>query len=300
MHAKRPREMVNEEEGDMNEMNASRLVQDALDARRSEVVAFRRGWALLPRESIDCGLNLKNDLLAVSDVYIWTPKILSLVADSARSFPHGAELQRSWLHSENFFWWFGEDNLASPRFYSEGGMDRAVFVHGFWLDGRLEIRATFKGKSGVVASWEEGKAWDYERGRIDDKQLLKYTDNPRELRHFLVEAMIAKRVIAASSLWLIQKILVTQPQKRSPSDAKRDAAAGLSGDPKIVALRAKKYAKSDGSRDVEWSCRWIVRGHWRNQYHGDGQNEPTYILPYVKGPDGLPIRLTEKVFAAVR
>jgi len=42
---------------------------------------------------------------------------------------------------------------------------------------------------------------------------------------------------------------------------------------------------------VEWSRRWMVRGHWRNQPYGPGRTERrlTWIDPYVKGPDDKPL-----------
>lgn len=44
--------------------------------------------------------------------------------------------------------------------------------------------------------------------------------------------------------------------------------------------------------------RFVVRGHWRNQAYGTNRalRRRTYILPYVKGPDGAPFVEREKVF----
>ncbi len=41
--------------------------------------------------------------------------------------------------------------------------------------------------------------------------------------------------------------------------------------------------------DVEWSRRWLVRGHWRNQWYPSEQVHRTiWISPYVKGPEDRP------------
>jgi hypothetical protein len=53
-------------------------------------------------------------------------------------------------------------------------------------------------------------------------------------------------------------------------------------------------------RDVEWSCRWMVRGHWRNQfYRSTGRREPLWITEYVKGPEGKPLKLPQATVVAL-
>lgn len=52
---------------------------------------------------------------------------------------------------------------------------------------------------------------------------------------------------------------------------------------------------------VDWSCQWIVRGHWRNQwYPSEGRHKQRYVPPYVKGPPDKPLRVTERVVEFVR
>lgn len=53
--------------------------------------------------------------------------------------------------------------------------------------------------------------------------------------------------------------------------------------------------------DVDWSHRWLVSGHWRNQYFpSTGEHHPLWIAPYVKGPEGLPLVPKERAFLVVR
>jgi hypothetical protein len=49
---------------------------------------------------------------------------------------------------------------------------------------------------------------------------------------------------------------------------------------------------------VEWSKRWVVRGHWRWQSYGPGRTERRriWISPFIKGPDGAPLVVSEKVY----
>jgi hypothetical protein len=52
----------------------------------------------------------------------------------------------------------------------------------------------------------------------------------------------------------------------------------------------------------EWSCRWLVRGHWRQQWcPGRREHRPIWITPYVRGPGDKPFKApSAKVFAVVR
>jgi hypothetical protein len=73
----------------------------------------------------------------------------------------------------------------------------------------------------------------------------------------------------------------------------------------IVYLRRREQHPTlqDGtSNPVDWSCQWLVQGHWRNQYHpSDQSHKPAFIQSYVKGPEDKPFRVPrEKIFAAVR
>lgn len=73
-------------------------------------------------------------------------------------------------------------------------------------------------------------------------------------------------------------------------------------------------------RSVEWSVRWVVQGHWRHlgavvdhpagahhalpdasrQYCSVCDGKITWVRPYLKGPEGLPLRSTENLFRLSR
>lgn len=56
------------------------------------------------------------------------------------------------------------------------------------------------------------------------------------------------------------------------------------------AWRDDDKPKGDGE-PREWSCQWIVGGHWRNQwYPSKAEWKPKYIAPYLKGDPDKPLR----------
>jgi hypothetical protein len=93
----------------------------------------------------------------------------------------------------------------------------------------------------------------------------------------------------------------------SHGDARLDRAVvrrakrmNLPGRVTVVKLRRAKYVDTDylGERHVDWSHRWLVRGHWRNQACGPGrtQRQRIWIPSHIKGPEDKPLVQSEKVY----
>jgi hypothetical protein len=76
--------------------------------------------------------------------------------------------------------------------------------------------------------------------------------------------------------------------------------------PKMVTVvrlrRSSTRQENMGGGNVTWHHRWLVRGHWRLQPCGPGRTErrPVWVHEHVKGPDGLPLLITNKVYDLVR
>lgn len=70
----------------------------------------------------------------------------------------------------------------------------------------------------------------------------------------------------------------------------------------VITLRTRQYRKGDETREIEWECRWIVRGHWRQQWYPSiAGHRALWITPYIKGPEDKPLKKpTANLFAVVR
>jgi hypothetical protein len=90
--------------------------------------------------------------------------------------------------------------------------------------------------------------------------------------------------------------------ERAPRGQRRAARrAGLSADVTILRLRRHVRAVVEAGQARDWSCQWIVRGHWRNQWYPSlEEHRQRYVAPYIKGPQDKPLRVTDRAVEFIR
>jgi hypothetical protein len=100
------------------------------------------------------------------------------------------------------------------------------------------------------------------------------------------------------SLWSMARQFVRAPERPDRAQRRRAGRVGLRHDQAVTVVRLRRTRRepSADEREVEWSCRWVVRGHWRKLSTG----RQTWVRAHVKGPDGLPLRVTDRVSEFVR
>jgi len=67
---------------------------------------------------------------------------------------------------------------------------------------------------------------------------------------------------------------------------------------RLVDIHKPKHPTAPGgTREVEWTKRWLVRGHWRQQAYGPKRQlrRPVYIQPFIKGPEDKPLEVSPEV-----
>lgn len=70
----------------------------------------------------------------------------------------------------------------------------------------------------------------------------------------------------------------------------------------VLTLRRAKHRQYEGpEREVEWTHRWFVHGHWRNQWYPSLQQHcQIFIDGYIKGPDDKPFMPKKHAIEFVR
>lgn len=109
--------------------------------------------------------------------------------------------------------------------------------------------------------------------------------------------VLAAWVLMQQSITQVERTYADRPERR------RCMRAALPSDLCIVRLRRIDAHDQDaGSGEIApWSHRWLVSGHWRQQFYPSrGSNSTIWIGPHVKGPSDKPLLLKEKVTAWVR
>lgn len=93
--------------------------------------------------------------------------------------------------------------------------------------------------------------------------------------------------------------------ERRPVDRAERRRRQRSGQPipegiRILDIRSSAPTGApQGSSDVEWTHRWLVRGHWRDQwYPSQGRHAPRWIRAHVKGPADKPLVARPTVYRA--
>jgi hypothetical protein len=186
-----------------------------------------------------------------------------------------------------------------------------------WIDpSKQELQsAAYPIAPSQVFEWEEGLPLGemLERTRASHRELYgpggKWSKKPQlgEDEYMRTSEGVA-RFILAGIAWLNQKVLVTTPEKVERHRRKEIVRVMRREAPlvRVVSLRKAEHRPSEGTGESnrEYSCRWVVEGHWRNQPCGPNHSDRrlTYILPYVKGPEDKPLRTSSltKVYTVDR
>jgi hypothetical protein len=121
---------------------------------------------------------------------------------------------------------------------------------------------------------------------------------------FRDEQIALLRWLMSASMFVEQKLAVPEPCD-IPRGVRRSAERNGIHLPKVSVVRLRRVGSQrdiDSIAQQEWSCRWLVTGHWRNQwYQKAGRHVRRWIAPYVKGPEDKPMKPpTPRVFAVKR
>jgi hypothetical protein len=112
------------------------------------------------------------------------------------------------------------------------------------------------------------------------------------------------RFILALLMMLNQTVTSLKEAEVDRRTQKRMGRMNLPSRVTVVQLRRTAGSRSEGESMVEWSHRWVVRGHWRNQPYKAEDGSVTYrkiwIAPYIKGPEDMPFKQSEKVYSLSR
>jgi len=144
--------------------------------------------------------------------------------------------------------------------------------------------------------------WDYVHVSERGVEALSPA-NMRQTRKLLdgtpLPDMIGRFTMAVMALMTEPGICTTTLVRAGRKDARPDAE-GVLRVPEIrrVDLRPMKHvAVSHDATGRVYTHRWVVRGHWRQQWYATiEKHKKVFIPPYLKGPEGAPLLTSPKVY----
>lgn len=237
------------------------------------------------------------------DPYYWSPEMSSMLETVARSMPSWTMREEA-LASESGFVYFASPLRLAKHHADSNGIraisyqpskvemdgERGVAI-SFWLDttgvpgyGRLSLsHGTF---------WSYGMSLDEKFEIYDDEAVGK------------PGLKDCARYFAAALALMEQTIVIKRPERAPRSTRKR---LGEIGETPIQVVRLRRTERSggavrDGEKAYELTCQFVVRMHWRQHYYpSDGSHRPLLIAPYMKGPEGTPLKVqADRIFVVDR
>lgn len=276
-----------------------------------ELAAAREAYSRAPAYAFDADhdFSIVRDLLALAEPYWWAAPICEVVSAAARTLPRWTARLELFPGSAGFFWF--ERPLELPgRWraqredgqYEIGEFDEPESVWrwpgiGWMTDGSTVVVVPFiDGQSRELPrlAWSHVGGYTFEVG--SDVALIGATDDHSD--------PVGPQILAACLLFLEQRLVVESRERCDRPTRRRLEKAGLNyPEIRVIRLRTSHGDGHDsGPGLVNWRHRWLVRGHWRQQFHpSDQSHRPLWIAPYVKGPDDKPLKEPKgSVFAVVR
>lgn len=316
-------------------MNLKLSLEEAVDGKIDLLHKIRveRNRPDAPPERGSVVVDDEMDMAMNAPIYCWDEDIVGAILQSALSLPDDATIRRYLLPTPMGWWWFGKENKQLKGQFTVpelvGREEQRICAIGYkWHADCVSINAytydhrelTYGPVPIWMGTWREG----------DD--LTTYFKQQREVRIPVLQEelenvhrnakyqpayklFIEDRLKAHQGLWCendrlistfflaathwMRQTILEDPVVDTPRPAKKRAIrAGVSHSIRYVRLRRtiKTKAVAEGeAKKVDWSCRWIVPGFWRNQFFPTKKGTPEehqliWIHDFVKGPEGKPLK----------
>jgi hypothetical protein len=252
--------------------------------------------------------------LEMADPYYISPAIGDVLQKSAASLPRGSQLSDSLVPGNAGFVWFAnsvpvghpDKKFRGLRAFSwertervDTGTDFTGLMNEVSVNFYSETQWGSTRPSSLV-DWPFDDSWD---GWTEKPgQFTRFDDGENE---WSPRMAFERALLLTFFLFLESRILNTSEAALDRAARKRTEAKidGQLPCVRVVQLRRPESSpkRSDsGHEPVEWSCQWLVSGHWHRYHTRDGV-QPRWLMPYVKGPEDKPLRPPRAtIYAVVR
>ena len=164
-----------------------------------------------------------------------------------------------------------------------------------------DIRRRFPSRLALLG--EDFEAFGAGEANVDR---IKEHLNAEATREQLIEALTMMRRLPLALWTLMGQTIGEVSDHRQDRSSRRRLGKARSplaeSNVTVVRLRRPKHESMEPAGEpVDWTHRWIVSGHWRNQWlPSAGRHRLQWIAPFVKGPEDKPLKIKRRVHALVR
>lgn len=265
------------------------------------------------KEASEDTIKAERHILSCAEPYYWSKDAITIALASLKTFPCDARFSDAWLTTRTGYWFLDtpESPLSIKRqlWFSAGLLENPVVGFSYYWNSAhryLSIRVYAESRVGLTyrwaGFWHEGQTW-LEFASASNE--VKWDNGLERLNgpEWNKSGQKAALFFMAANLWLQQRIIqITQVE--APCKLRRRAKRlNLPASISVISLRKREYVREGQSShsDVDWQYRWVVSGHWRNQFYPSLQcHKPIWIDPFMKGPDDKPLKESSRLFAVIR
>jgi hypothetical protein len=252
------------------------------------------------------------------------PNFLELATVAANSLPDTTSFRASDLVAPKGFCYFARP--MRHTFYTlEGGpgLEEASDPTTYVVRGIMwqPIAQTWTLRDGSPADDAYRLTWlVHNRDEQDEPEVFEesFGGDWRDIRwlpiytHQVDETVVFAEPTAPLRWFMALNLLINQRVGyirgvKPPRNLRRrgERASPNFGDLRVIHLRRRvprnPHDDLGEQEEVNWSHRWVVRGHWRNQWRPkEGRHVPTWIAPFVKGPEDKPLIIKDRILSADR
>lgn len=301
----------------------ARMLQEFLDVfgtSRERLAKFYSQTMIDPTMTPETAAEMVQVLLAGpvirGEFYYWTSQMVDVAYEASKTLPMTLRLDEGMLPSFSGFFWF-ERPLDIPGTTMWRGLRAITWVPVLYLGGEYGKISfppyTFPpsfNKLGIATLYESGDVGKppIPCGTLNlpmgEDMVFSGAPRPSDPAEPDPEARIESCLIYSMFALLQQRIMVSSQEAIPREVRRRNQKVGYETPPTVNVIRLRHiHMKREGSErhPRDWSCQWVVRGHWRQQWYPRLRcHKPAWIPSYLKGPDDKPLRKPEHIFAVVR
>lgn len=246
------------------------------------------------------------EMLQKAEAFWWSHDTATAALSASQSIPGSTVVSEVVLPSRFGWWWFDKP-IAVDLTGSDHGLAALLFEsddHGMHFSA-YSLDEDDGPAFALGWNWPAGESWETLRQMIaDGKAVAMYrSDVGREKSHETIAHI--SRLFLAGCAWLQQKVVVEThgniERHRRKQLAREDGTPPVRNEVRVIQLRRRDYSgvthqPTEGERvSHEYSCRWVVSGHWRNQFYpSTNERKLIYIMPFVKGPADKPLKTEDR------